>query len=162
MAGKAPNVSAGLLLFRRRGDLLELFLAHPGGPFWAHRDDGAWTIPKGALNADEPLLDAARREFEEETGLRPTGPFLPLGSIRQKAGKTVHAWAWEGDADPARVTSNSMRTEWPRGSGQWLTFPEVDRCAWFDPATARVKLNAAQAEFVERLEAVLRGEAAEE
>lgn len=163
MAGKAPNVSAGLLLFRRSGDgALELFLAHPGGPFWAHRDDGAWTIPKGALNADEPLLDAARREFEEETGLRPTGPFLPLGSIRQKAGKTVHAWAWEGDADPARVTSNTMRTEWPRGSGQWLTFPEVDRCAWFDPATARVKLNAAQAEFVERLEAVLRGEAAGE
>lgn len=163
MATKAPNVSAGLLLFRRSGDgALELFLAHPGGPFWAHRDDGAWTIPKGALNADEPLLDAARREFEEETGLRPTGPFLPLGSIRQKAGKTVHAWAWEGDADPARVTSNTMRTEWPRGSGQWLTFPEVDRCAWFDPATARVKLNAAQAEFVERLEAVLRGEAAGE
>lgn len=160
MAAKAPNVSAGLLLFRRRGDALELFLAHPGGPFWAHRDDGAWTIPKGALNADEPLLDAARREFEEETGLRPTGPFLPLGSIRQKAGKTVHAWAWEGDADPARVTSNSMRTEWPRGSGQWLTFPEVDRCAWFDPATARVKLNAAQSELVDRLEAVLRGEAA--
>lgn len=163
MATKAPNVSAGLLLFRRSGDgALELFLAHPGGPFWAHRDDGAWTIPKGALNADEPLLDAARREFEEETGLRPTGPFLPLGSIRQKAGKTVHAWAWEGDADPARVTSNTMRTEWPRGSGQWLTFPEVDRCAWFDPATARAKLNAAQAEFVERLEAVLRGEAAGE
>ena len=163
MATKAPNVSAGLLLFRRSGDgALELFLAHPGGPFWAHRDDGAWTIPKGALNADEPLLDAARREFEEETGLRPTGPFLPLGSIRQKAGKTVHAWAWEGDADPARVTSNVMRSEWPRGSGQWLTFPEVDRCAWFDPATARAKLNAAQAEFVERLEAVLRGEAAGE
>ena len=163
MATKAPNVSAGLLLFRRSGDgALEMFLAHPGGPFWAHRDDGAWTIPKGALNADEPLLDAARREFEEETGLRPTGPFLPLGSIRQKAGKTVHAWAWEGDADPARVTSNTMRTEWPRGSGQWLTFPEVDRCAWFDPATARAKLNAAQAEFVERLEAVLRGEAAGE
>lgn len=162
MATKAPNVSAGLLLFRRRGDMLELFLAHPGGPFWAHRDDGAWTIPKGALNADEALLDAARREFEEETGLRPTGPFLPLGSIRQKAGKIVHAWAWEGDADPARVTSNSMRTEWPRGSGQWLTFPEVDRCAWFDPATARVKLNAAQAELVERLEAVLRGEGAAE
>ena len=90
------------------------------------------------------------------------GPFVSLGSVRQKAGKTVHAWAWEGDADPARVTSNTMRTEWPRGSGQWLTFPEVDRCAWFDPATARAKLNAAQAEFVERLEAVLRGEAAGE
>jgi len=154
---KAPKVSAGLLLFRRAaGGALELFLAHPGGPFWAHRDEGAWTIPKGVVNAGEDLLAAARREFEEETGLRPAGPFLPLGSVRQRAGKTVHAWAWEGDADPARVTSNSMRTEWPRGSGQWLTFPEVDRCAWFDPDTARVKLNPAQAEFVDRLEAALR------
>jgi predicted NUDIX family NTP pyrophosphohydrolase len=157
-AAKSPNVSAGLLLFRRvaPAGALELFLAHPGGPFWAHRDDGAWTLPKGVVNAGEDLLAAARREFEEETGLRPAGPFLPLGSVRQRAGKTVHAWAWEGDADPARVTSNSMRTEWPRGSGQWLTFPEVDRCAWFDPGVARVKLNPAQAEFVDRLEAALR------
>ena len=156
-AKKAPNVSAGLLLFRRRMDgALELFVAHPGGPFWAHRDEGAWTIPKGVVNAGEDLLAAARREFEEETGIAPGGPFLPLGSIKQKAGKTVHAWAWEGDADPDRVTSNSMRTEWPRGSGQWLTFPEVDRCAWFDPAAARAKLNPAQAELVDRLEAALR------
>ena len=162
-APKSPNVSAGLLLFRRAAPdgTLELFLAHPGGPFWAHRDDGAWTLPKGVVNAGEDLLAAARREFEEETCLHPAGPFLPLGSIRQKAGKTVHAWAWEGDADPARVTSNSMRTEWPRGSGQWLTFPEVDRCAWFDPDVARVKLNPAQAEFVDRLEAALREGAAE-
>jgi predicted NUDIX family NTP pyrophosphohydrolase len=98
---------------------------------------------------------AARREFEEETGVHPVGPFLSLGSIRQKAGKLVHAWAWEGDADPARVTSNTMKTEWPRGSGRFITFPEVDRCAWFDPQAAREKINPAQAELIDRLEAVL-------
>ncbi len=148
-------VSAGLLLFRRRNAGLELFLAHPGGPYWEGRDAGAWTIPKGAVDEGETLLAAACREFEEETGIAPTGPYLPLGSIRQKAGKRVHAWAWEGDADPTRASSNLMRTEWPRGSGRWLTFPEVDRCAWFAPAEARTRLIAAQAEFVDRLEAVL-------
>jgi len=152
---KRPNISAGLLLFRRPAHALELFLAHPGGPFWRDRDTGAWTIPKGLVEEGEELLDAARREFEEETGIHPVGPFLPLGSIRQKAGKTIHAWAWEGDADPAQVRSNEMRTEWPRGSGRWITFPEVDRGAWFDPATARTKMNPAQAELVDRLEAAL-------
>jgi predicted NUDIX family NTP pyrophosphohydrolase len=152
---RRANVSAGLLLFRRSGRGLELFLAHPGGPFWVGRDLGAWTIPKGMADPGEDLLDAARREFEEETGIRPAGPFIALGSIRQKAGKRVHAWAWEGDADETRVTSNEMRTEWPRGSGRWLTYPEVDRCAWFDAGTAREKLLPAQAEFVGRLEAVL-------
>src|SRR5437764_12286531 len=98
---KPPNVSAGLLLYRRRGGRLELLLAHPGGPFWANKDAGAWTIPKGLTEAGEDLLAAARREFAEETGLRPGGPFRPLGSVRQKAGKVVHAWACEGDADPA-------------------------------------------------------------
>jgi len=162
MSAKRPNVSAGLLLFRRRAGALELFCAHPGGPFWTDRDAGAWTLPKGIVEVDEDLLAAARREFEEETGVQPVGPFIPLGSIRQKAGKTVHAWAWEGDADPERVTSNVMRSEWPRNSGQWITFPEVDRCAWFDPQTARAKLNPAQAEFVGRLEAALEEEAREE
>lgn len=149
-------MSAGLLLFRRAGEGVELFLAHPGGPFWKGRDAGAWTIPKGVVGEGEEPLDAARREFEEETGVRPEGPFLPLGSVRQKAGKTVHAWAWEGDADPERATSNTMRTEWPRGSGRWITFPEVDRCEWFAPEAAREKLNPAQAELVDRLEALLR------
>jgi predicted NUDIX family NTP pyrophosphohydrolase len=157
---KRASTSAGLLLFRRSGETLEVFLAHPGGPFWKDRDLGAWTIPKGGMDAGEDLLDGARREFEEETGIRPRGPFLPLGSVRQKAGKVVHAWAWEGDADPALVTSNVMRSEWPRGSGQWLVFPEVDRCAWFDPDTARRKLNPAQAELIGRLEAVLAQEQA--
>lgn len=150
-----PNVSAGLLLFRRGGDAIEVFLAHPGGPFWRDRDAGAWTIPKGVVEEGEDLLDAARREFEEETSVQPLGPFLSLGSVRQKAGKLIHAWAWEGDADPATIVSNTMRTEWPRGSGRWIEFPEVDRCAWFDPATAKQRMNPAQAELVDRLQAAL-------
>jgi predicted NUDIX family NTP pyrophosphohydrolase len=157
MPAKRGTVSAGLMLFRRGPRGVEVFLAHPGGPFWQRRDDGAWTIPKGVVAEGEALLDAARREFTEETGLVPRGPYLALGSIRQKAGKTVHAWAWEGDADPAQVTSNTARTEWPRGSGRWITYPEVDRCEWFDPATARVKINPAQAAFIDRLETLLEG-----
>jgi predicted NUDIX family NTP pyrophosphohydrolase len=152
---KRGNVSAGLLLFRRPGGRLEVFLAHPGGPFWQNRDAGAWTIPKGVIHDGEDPLAAAVREFTEETGVTPRGPYLELGWVRQKAGKTVHAWAWEGDADPAAVTSNTMQCEWPRGSGRWLTIPEVDRCGWFTPAEARGKMNAAQAEFVGRLEALL-------
>jgi predicted NUDIX family NTP pyrophosphohydrolase len=152
---KPSKASAGLLLYRRRSGRLEVFLAHPGGPFWHNRDAGAWTIPKGVPDAGEDILAAACREFAEETGVRPVGPFLPLGSIRQKAGKLVHAWAWEGDADPEQVTSNTMQTEWPRGSGRLLTFPEIDRCAWFDPLSAREKINPAQAEFIGRLELAL-------
>jgi predicted NUDIX family NTP pyrophosphohydrolase len=151
----ARLVSSGLLLFRRTGGALELFLAHPGGPFWRNRDDAAWTIPKGAVNAGEDLLDAAKREFLEETGITATGPFVPLGSIKQKAGKTVHAWAWEGDADASAITSNDMRTEWPRGSGRFMTFPEVDRCGWFSVDEARVKMNGAQAAFIDRLAALI-------
>jgi predicted NUDIX family NTP pyrophosphohydrolase len=148
----ARPVSAGLLLYRRAVcDGVEVFLAHPGGPFWARRDAGAWTIPKGLVEAGEDPLAAACREFEEETGIRPEGPFLPLGTIRQKAGKVVHAWAWEGDADPATIRSNPASTEWPRGSGRTVTFPEVDRCAWFPPDVAREKLIPAQAELVARL-----------
>ena len=150
-----PNVSAGLLLFRRSSSGLELFIAHPGGPFWKDRDIGAWTIPKGIVEAGEDLLDAARREFEEETSIQPTGPFIPLGSIRQKAGKTIHAWAFESDANPDTIVSNKMRTQWPRGSGRWIEFPEIDRCGWFDPASAKTKMNPAQAELIDRLEAAL-------
>jgi predicted NUDIX family NTP pyrophosphohydrolase len=155
MGSKRASVSAGLLLYRRVNGSLEVFLAHPGGPFWANRDEGAWTIPKGVVAEGEALLDAARREFEEETGIVPQPPFAPLGSIRQKAGKTVQAWAWEGDADAATISSNTSRVEWPRGSGKWLVYPEVDRCGWFDPRTARTKLNPAQAELLDRLETSL-------
>lgn len=150
MSGRTAT-SAGLLLFRRRDGSTEVLLAHPGGPFWASRDAGAWTIPKGVVDEGEDFLDAARREFREETGIEPVGPFVSLGSIRQKAGKPVHAWAWEGDADASAVSSNDTRVEWPRGSGNWLTFPEVDRCEWFDIETARQKINPAQAEFLDRL-----------
>lgn len=147
------RTSAGLLLFRHgRSGGLEVFLAHPGGPFWARKDAGAWTIPKGLIEVDEDPLDTARREFEEETGIRPRPPFLPLGSIRLKGGKLIHAWAWLGDANADAIRSNRVRTEWPRGSGRWITFPEVDRCAWFDAKTAREKMNPAQAELVDRLE----------
>jgi predicted NUDIX family NTP pyrophosphohydrolase len=133
-----------------------VFLAHPGGPFWRGRDLGAWTIPKGLVAAGEELLAAARREFQEETGIAPREPFLPLGSVRQKAGKLIHAWAWEGDADPAAIVSNTTSIEWPRGSGRSITYPEVDRCAWFEPGAARAKLNPAQAELIGRLEVTLR------
>jgi predicted NUDIX family NTP pyrophosphohydrolase len=153
---KRGNVSAGLLLYRRREGALEIFLAHPGGPFWTGKDVGAWTIPKGVVDPGEEPLAAARREFSEETGIRASGPFVSLGAIRQRSGKLVHAWAWEGDADPDRVSSNTTRAEWPRGSGRWLTFPEIDRCQWFDSTTARQKINPAQAELITRLEAELR------
>jgi predicted NUDIX family NTP pyrophosphohydrolase len=151
------NISAGLLLFRRTSGALELFLAHPGGPFWKNKDDGAWTIPKGLIDEGEDPLTAACREFHEETGLEPQGPYLPLGSIRLKSGKTIHAWAFEGDADPAAIRSNTMKIEFPPKSKKWITVPEVDRCGWFAPNEARLKLNSAQAEWIDRLETALRG-----
>ncbi|MBC7920239.1 MAG: NUDIX domain-containing protein [Ferruginibacter sp.] len=150
---KSNNTSAGLLLFRRRNGKPEVLLAHPGGPFWAKRDAGAWTIPKGLVNEGEATLAAARREFEEETGIRPEAPFHSLGSIRQKTGKTVHAWGWEGDADADQTSSNWVRLEWPRQSGEWIRFPEVDRCAWFDVETARQRIHPAQIPFLDQLEA---------
>ena len=146
--------SAGLLMFRRIGSGIEVLLAHPGGPFWRDKDDGAWTIPKGLLDGQE-TLEAACREFEEETGVQPHGPFMELGFVTQKAGKIVHAWAWEGDADPATMTSNVVKTEWPKGSQKWITVPEVDRCEWFAPSDAKRKINSAQAELIDRLVAIL-------
>jgi len=151
MPARPPARSAGLLLYRRAPGGVEFFLAHPGGPFWQRRDDGAWTVPKGEVGEGEDLLDAARREFVEETGIEPVPPFLALGSVRQKSGKVVHAWAWEGDADPATIRSNSASVEWPRGSGRTVTFPEIDRCGWFGEHDARRKLLEAQRPFVDRL-----------
>ena len=148
-------VSAGIVLYRRRGDSFEVFLAHPGGPFWRGRDAGAWTIPKGVVDEGEEPLAAAQREFTEETGIVLHGPFVALGAVRQKAGKTVHAWAVEGDADAGSIVSNNSRVEWPRNSGKWIVYPEVDRCAWMSPADAREKLNPAQAEFLDRLQTLL-------
>lgn len=144
--------SAGLLAYRRRGRSIQVLLGHPGGPFWARRDAGAWSIPKGEPEPGEELLPAARREFEEETGTRPEGDFLALGSVRQRAGKRVHAWAWEAELDAAGCRSNTVELEWPRGSGRRITIPEVDRFEWFDSATAREKINPAQAELIDRLE----------
>ena len=155
-----PRVSAGLMMFRRPPGGLQVLLVHPGGPFWAKKDLGAWTIPKGELAEGEDELTAARREFEEETGVRPSEPFLPLGNIRQKGGKVVHAWAFEGDCDAAAVHSNTCRVEWPPRSGRWLEVPEVDRAEWFDPEEARRRINPAQADLVSALETVLAGGAA--
>ena len=152
-------ISAGILLYRRRGDSFEVFLAHPGGPFWRGRDAGAWTIPKGVVDEGEEPLAAAQREFAEETGIVLEGPFVPLGTVRQKAGKTVHAWAVEGDADADTIVSNRSRVEWPRNSGKWVVYPEVDRCAWMSPAEAREKLNPAQAELLDRLDSLIRSSA---
>lgn len=130
-------------------------MAHPGGPFWKNRDDGAWTIPKGLVSEGEEHFVAACREFQEETGIEPQGPFHPLGSVKQKGGKIIHAWGWEGNVDPACVVSNTTRVELPRGSGRWITVPEIDRCGWFDLPTARQKMNAAQAELLDRLQQLL-------
>jgi predicted NUDIX family NTP pyrophosphohydrolase len=145
------QTSAGLLLFRRTSGL-EVFLAHPGGPFWKNKEDGAWSIPKGVIEEGEEPLEAACREFQEETGIMPAGPFLNLGSIRQKSGKIIYAWAWEGAADPATVRSNTISIEFPPKSKRFITVPEVDRCAWFRPEEAKHKINAAQAELIDRLQ----------
>jgi predicted NUDIX family NTP pyrophosphohydrolase len=150
--------SAGILLYRPAGEAVEVLLVHPGGPFWARKDLGAWSIPKGEVEAGQDPLAVALREFEEETGQRPpAGALVELGEVRQRGGKVVAAWAAPGDLDPATVTSNTFTMEWPPRSGTRQEFPEVDRAGWFDPATAREKLVAAQAELVDRLLAALAG-----
>ncbi len=149
--------SAGLLMCRREGGGLEVLLAHPGGPFWARRDDGAWTLPKGEIQPGEAPLDAAIREFHEETGCRPAGPFASLGAIRQKAGKQVHAWAFEGAFDPAQLRCNLFEIEWPPRSGRLQSFPEIDRAAWFGVGDALRKILPAQRPFIERLAGSLGG-----
>ena len=148
--------SAGILLFRRAGEAVEVLLVHPGGPFWAKKDLGAWSIPKGVVEDDEELQVCALRELEEELG----SPFalearnlIELGSIQQKAGKVVHCWAAEGDFDPAELRSNTFSIEWPPRSGGEREFPEVDRAEWFGPEEARAKIIPAQADFLDRLKA---------
>jgi predicted NUDIX family NTP pyrophosphohydrolase len=152
-----PKLSAGLLLYRRSGDAIEVLIAHPGGPVWARRDTAAWSIPKGApLDHEADLIDAARREFEEETGHRPPdGPTVDLGEVRMRSGKTVRAWALEGNLDPAAIHSLEVEVEWPPHTGQVVVVPEIDRVLWARPPEARRRLNPAQAEFVDRLLAAL-------
>jgi len=153
MTSSAPaRQSAGLLLFRRPADRLEVFLVHPGGPFWARRNLGAWSIPKGEFAAEENAFDAARREFREETGVDVTGSFLPLQTVRQAGGKVVHAWAVEGDCEAASVRSNTFTLEWPPRSGQTREFPEVDRAAWFELPEARQRILASQVPLLDQLE----------
>lgn len=153
-----PRISAGLLMYRIRDGVLQVLLAHPGGPLFRNKDEGAWSIPKGEIEPGEDLLDAAQREFEEETGIKPSGPFVPLASIQQKGGKIVHAWAFEGDCDPASIKSNTFTMEWPPRSGQQGEFPEIDRAAFFDLETAKRKIKAAQWGLVTELEMLLRNE----
>jgi len=150
------RTSAGLLMFRQRDGVLEFLLVHPGGPLWSNRDDGAWSIPKGEAAEGEDLLERARKEFEEELGLAAPAKCFPLGSIKQKGGKTVHAWAAEGDL-PAdfQCSSNTFEMEWPPRSAKRQSFPEIDRAEFFPEAIARRKINPAQALLIDRLRAVL-------
>jgi predicted NUDIX family NTP pyrophosphohydrolase len=145
-----------VIVYRRRDGKVEVLLVHPGGPFWAKRDDGAWSIPKGELAENEAAIDVARREFQEELGAPvPAGDLTPLGAARQAGGKTVHAWAVQGDLDVTRATSNTFELEWPPRSRKLQRFPEVDRAGWFDLETARRKLLPAQRSFIDRLEELL-------
>jgi predicted NUDIX family NTP pyrophosphohydrolase len=149
---RAPSrLSAGLLLHRENEGEIAVLLVHPGGPFWAKKDLGAWSIPKGEYAPDEDPLAAARREFAEETGYEPEGPFMPLGEVKQPGGKRVTAWAARGDFDPALLRSNQFEIEWPPRSGRRQSFPEVDRAGWFSPGEARRRLLSAQGAFVDRL-----------
>ena len=152
-----PKTSAGLLMYRRRPGGVEVFLVHPGGPFWAKKDAGAWSIPKGEYLAGDDPLEAARREFAEETGFAPEGDFVELGAVRQGGGKVVTAWAVEGDCDPEAIRSNTFTLEWPPRSGKQREFPEVDRAAWFAPRAAEEKILAGQRPFLQRLSELLDG-----
>jgi predicted NUDIX family NTP pyrophosphohydrolase len=151
-----PKLSAGLLLYRTLNGGLEVMLVHPGGPFWRHRDAGAWSIPKGEYAEPEEPLDAARRELAEETGLAvPPGEPIDLGVMKQSSGKLVHVWALHADVDVSQIDSNTFALEWPKGSGSVREFPEVDRAGWFDLASAREKLAKGQVPFLAALVARL-------
>ena len=157
-----PVLSAALLVYRQVEDTIEHFLVHPGGPFWSRKDEGAWSLPKGIVNAGEAPLDAARREFQEETGFPvPPGACLDLGEVKLRSNKVIRAWAVEGSVDPAQTRSNLFRLEWPPRSGAFREYPEADRGAYFRPEEAARKLHEAQRPFVQRLVERLRGEAKE-
>jgi predicted NUDIX family NTP pyrophosphohydrolase len=146
-----PRSSGGILLFRERGGALEVLLVHPGGPYWARKDEGAWSIPKGEHGPGDDALEAARREFTEELGSAAYGQAIPLGEVKQKGGKVVAAWAVRGELDPATARSNTFEMEWPPRSGRLQSFPEVDRAEWFTLEVARKKMNPAQQAFLDRL-----------
>jgi predicted NUDIX family NTP pyrophosphohydrolase len=149
------KVSAGLIMYRFKKGHLQVLLVHPGGPYWKNKDAGAWTIPKGEANPNEELLSVAQREFTEETGVVPRAPYTPLTPIKQRAGKIVHAWAFEGDFDPSTLRSNTFEMEWPPKSGKTAEFPEVDRAEFFEVEAAKPKLNASQASLLDELERVI-------
>jgi predicted NUDIX family NTP pyrophosphohydrolase len=153
-----PRISAGLLMYRIKESALQVLLAHPGGPLFRRKDEGAWSIPKGEIGPDEDLLDTAQREFREETGIQPRGPFVALAPIQQKGGKIVHAWAFEGDCDPAHIKSNTFTMEWPPRSGQQSEFPEIDRAEFFDLETARQKIKPTQWDLVVQVVTLLQAE----
>lgn len=148
--------SAGILLFRIKGKNIEVFLVHPGGPFWKNKDAGSWSIPKGEFINEEEPLHAACREFEEETGYKPDGNFIALNSVKQKSGKQIYAWACEGKLDTASIVSNTVTIEWPPKTNKKITFPEVDKGEWFNISDARIKINAAQISFLNELESILK------
>ncbi len=151
-----PKKSAGLLIYRRRRGILEVFLVHPGGPFWSKKDAGAWSIPKGEYEAGEDPFEVAKREFQEETGFQASGEFVPLRPQKQPGGKIVSAWAIEGDYDASAIRSNTFSMEWPPGSGRQQEFPEVDRADWFMIPTAEEKINKGQSGFLEELASMLK------
>jgi predicted NUDIX family NTP pyrophosphohydrolase len=153
-----PRVSAGLLMYRILDGKLQVLLAHPGGPFFKNKDEGAWSIPKGEIEPGEDLLDAAKREFAEETGVIPSGPFVALTPVTQKGGKIVHAWAFKGDCDPSAIVSNTFTMEWPPRSGRQMEFPEIDRADFFDVAAARRKIKSAQVPLIDEVERIVNGE----
>jgi len=150
-----PKISAGLLVYRMQGGVLQVFLVHPGGPFWAKKDLAAWSIPKGLIDEGEDPLAAAQREFEEETALKVSGQFIQLTPVKLKSGKVVRAWAVEGDCDLSAIISNTFSMEWPPNSGLQQEFPEVDRAAWFDIEEAKKKINQGQVGLLEELRHLL-------
>ena len=151
-----PKKSAGLLIYRRRRGILEVFLVHPGGPFWSRKDAGTWSIPKGEYETGEDPFDVAKREFQEETGFQASGEFAPLKPQKQPGGKIVSAWAIEGDYDASAIRSNTFSMEWPPGSGRQQEFPEVDRADWFTIPRAKEKINKGQSGFLEELAIMLK------
>lgn len=150
------RTSAGILLYRKKDSFIEIFLVHPGGPFWKGKENAAWSVPKGEFTEGEDPLTVAKREFEEETGQTIEGNFIELNPVQQKGGKMVYAWAVEGNADAENIVSNTFKQEWPPKSGKWMTFPEVDKAGWFTMEEAKAKINAAQAGLIDDLVKMLK------